>query len=168
MNLTQANLTTLKNAILAETNPAFVTLRTAGDQDGMTAWYNGASTLYCWRTNVSRIDIYNNTSAEATTWSWTFYKNQSVTEQNAWVQMFMGDQADFSQANLRTGISQIFTSASAANATHALAIGKRLALLGEKVFASFVGGNGAQATPGTFGLQGNISAQNISDALLRG
>ena len=162
MQLSSAQLQTLKTAIAAETDLTFSALRTAGDQDGMAAWYNGASTFYAWRTNVSRVEIYNQTSGEGTNWSWTFYKNQSAVEQNAWVQMFMGDQTDFSQANLRAGIAVIFTSASAANATHALAIGKRLATRGEKVFAT---GTGTLATPGAFGVQGAITAQNISDAL---
>ena len=162
--LTSAQKITLKAAIAAETDSTFAALRTAGNEQGMADWYNSLASpaFYCWRTNVSRVEIYNTTSGEGTTWSWTFYKNQAAVEQNAWVQMFMGDQADFSQANLRAGIAVIFTSASAANATHALAIGKRQAQRGEKVFAS---GTGTLATPATFGWQGTISAQDISDAL---
>jgi len=162
MALTPAQLQTLKSAIAAETDSSFAALRAANDESGMANWYNGNSSTYCWRTSVSRAEIYNSTSGEGTNWSWTFYKNQSAVEQNAWVQMFMGDQADFSQANLRAGIAVIFTSASAANATHALAVGKRLATRGEKVFAS---GTGTLATPATFGWQGSLTAQNISDAL---
>lgn len=162
MALTPQQLPALKAAILAETDQAFVALRSANDEGGMAAWYNAESTAYCWRTNVSRVEIYNRTSDAATTWSWTFYKNQSVAEQNAWVQMFMGDQADFSQDNLRGGIAVIFTSASAANAAHALAIGKRLATRGENLFKS---GTGTLQVPGKFGWQGLITAQDISDAL---
>lgn len=163
MALTPALWPALKTAILAETNPTLVALRQANDEQGMADWYNGASTAYCWRTSVSRAEIYNLTSGEATNWSWTFYKNQSAVEQNAWVQMFMGDQADFSQDNLRAGIAVIFTSASAANATHALAIGKKLATRGEKVFAA---GTGTLQTPAKFGaFQGRLTAQDISDAL---
>lgn len=163
MSLTPAQLTALKAAILAEATPAFVTLRQANDEQGMADWYNADSTFYAWRTSVSRAEIYNKTSAEATNWSWTFYKNQSAVEQNAWVQMFMGDQADFSQDNLRAGIAVIFTAASAANAVHAQAIGKRLATRGERVYAA---GTGTQLVPGKFGgFQGPLTAQNISDAL---
>lgn len=161
--LTPAQLPTLKAAILAETTPAFVALRQANDEQGMANWYNAASTFICWRTSVSRAEIYNLTSAEATNWSWAFYKTQAAVEQNAWTQMFMGDQADFSQDNLRAGIAIIFTSASAVNATHALAIGKRLATRGERVFAT---GTGTLLTPGKFGsFQGLLTAQDISDAL---
>lgn len=153
----------LKAAILSETDPTFVAFRQANNEQGMADWYNAASTFYAWRTSVSRAEIYNRTSAEATNWSWTFYKNQSAVEQNAWVQMFMGDQADFSQDNLRAGIAVIFTSASAVNAAHSLAIGKRLATRGERVYAT---GAGTLQTPGKFGsFQGLITAQDISDAL---
>lgn len=162
MNLNSVQLLTLKAAIAAETDPAFVALRQVNDDSGMAVWYESPSTVYGWRTNVSRAEIYHGTSGEGTTWSWTFYKNQSVPEQNAWVQMFMGDQADFSQANLRAGISVIFTSASVVNATHALAIGKRLANKGEKIFST---GIGTLITPATFGVQGVVTPQNISDAL---
>lgn len=40
MSLT-AQLTTLRAAILAETTPAFVTLRQANDEQGTADWYNG-------------------------------------------------------------------------------------------------------------------------------
>lgn len=162
MSLTPAQLPVFKAAILAETAPALVALRTANDEQGMADWYNTPGTFVCWRTNVSRAEIYNATSAEATNWSWTLYKNQGATEQNAWTQMFMGDQADFGQPNLRAGVSAIFTAGSTANATHALAIGKRLATRAERVFAT---GTGTTATPANFGWQGMVSAQTISDAL---
>jgi hypothetical protein len=161
--MTPEQFPALKAAILAETDPVFVPLRQANDEPGMANWLNADSATWCWRTAVSRAELYNKTSVNNTTWSWQFYKSQSVTEQNAWVQMFMGDQADFSQDNLRAGIAVIFTSASAVNATHALAIGKRLATRGEKVFAS---GTGTKATPGKFGgFEGNVTAQNIADAM---
>jgi hypothetical protein len=161
MQLTITQLQALKAAIAAETNPTFVALRNANNEDGMAAWLNGPSAVYCWRTNVSRSEIYHTTSGEATTWNWTTYKQQSVTEQGAWVQMFMGDLADFSQANLRAGVAAIF-GAGNAQTTHVLAIGKRLATLGEKVFAT---GTGTVQTPAIFGPQGALTPQNISDAL---
>ena len=162
MSLPQSLLPALKAAIAAETDPTFVALRNNGAEQPMADWYNAASTFYCWRTNVSRSEIYNLTSDAGTTWSWTFYKNQSNTEQGAWTQMFMGDQADFSQDNLRAGIDVIFTSASSANGTHAKNIGRRVATRAEKVFAT---GTGTSATPGKFAWQGALTAQDISDAL---
>lgn len=164
MALTTPQLQALKAAIAAQTDPAFVEYRTNGQTNQMAAFFNEAASpaFKVWRTNVSRADIYNRTSAEGTNWNWTFYKNQNVTEQNAWVQMFMGDEADFSQANLRAGIGVIFTAGSSANGTHALAIGKRSATRAEKLYAT---GTGSTAVPGTLVFEGAITSTDISAAL---
>lgn len=164
MALSNAQLQTLKAAIAAETDPTFAQYRTNGQTNQMAAFFNEAASpaFKVWRTSVSRADIYNRTSDAGTNWSWTFYKNQNATEQNAWVQMFMGDEADFSQANLRAGIGVIFTSASAANATHALAIGKRSATRVEKLFAT---GTGTVQAPGTLVFEGSLTGNDISAAL---
>lgn len=163
-HLSPTQLQTLAARINASTDPAVVAARNAGADNELARLYNleASPAFVVWRTSVSRVEIYNNTSPEGTTWSWTFYKNQSAVEQNAWVQMFMGDQADFSKANLRAGISVIFTAASSANATHALAIGKRNARLVERVFAS---GTGSTASPGTLVFEGTIDADHIAAAL---
>lgn len=161
-HLSNVQLLTLRAAIEAELDPEFVGYRNANDKFSMAAWFNRASTTVVWRSAVSRAEIYNNVSGEATTWSWTFYKNQSVAEQNAWTQMFMGDQADFSKANLRAGVTVIFTSASAANATHALAIGKRNASRFEKLYAV---GTGTLISPSVMGVEGLLDASHVNDAL---
>lgn len=129
----------------------------------VAGWYSqiASPAFYVWRTNVSRSEIYNLTSPESTTWDWSKYKAQSVPEQNSWTQMFMGDLADFSQANLRAGISNIFTSASAVNATHAFAIGKRQANYFEKLFAT---GTGSQAVPAVMALEGDVTMDQILQA----
>lgn len=164
--LTQAQLTQFKTAILAETDPTFVAFRQANNEEGMAAFYNAtASPAYVvWRSRVTRQDIYNTTSAEATTWNWTTYKAQAVSEQNAWTQMFMGDEANFAQPNLRAGVAAIF-GAGNAQTTHALAVAKRNANRGEKVFGT---GVGSTASPAVVAVEGTFTAQNISDALLRG
>lgn len=138
MNLTSGQLTTLKNDIVANTftidfggsQVQIKDLPNSPDANVEIAnWYNGfpAVDYWVWRTIVQRIDIYNTTSDAATTWDWTLYKNQSVTEQNAWVQMFMGDRADFSKTNLRAGIGKIFTAGSTGNRDHSFAIGREKA-----------------------------------------
>jgi hypothetical protein len=54
-------LATLKNAIAAETNPAFVGLRNAGATGAMAEFYNQPSepAFYVWKTNASVDDIYD-------------------------------------------------------------------------------------------------------------
>lgn len=163
-HLTPAQLVTLAAHINASLDPLVIAARNAGADNELARLYNleASPAFVVWRTSVSRAEIYNNTSAEGTTWSWTFYKNQSAVEQNSWVQMFMGDQADFSKPNLRAGITVIFTAASAANATHALAIGKRNARLVERIFAT---GTGTTQSPATMAFEGTIDADHIAAAL---
>src|SRR5687767_15112605 len=85
--------------------------------------------FWVWLTNVSRADLYHKPSPAGSSWNWNTYKAQSVTEQNAWVQMFMGDFADFSLANLRSGVAAIFQGSQAQNdqRDHCLAVGRRAA-----------------------------------------
>lgn len=77
--------------------------------------------------------------------------------------MFMGDRADFSKPNLRAGIAAIFTSASAANAAHALAIAKRTANNVEKLFKT--AGTGTTLDPATLGYEGSITFMDVVNAM---
>lgn len=158
-------LATLKAAIAAETDSAFVANRQAGATGAMADFYNTDAVGYwVWRTNVQRAEIYHSTSPDATTWNWTTYKQQSVTEQGAWVQMFMGDFANFSLPNLRAGVSAIFTGSApqVAQATHVLSVGRRLATRGEKLYAS---GAGTTANPSTMVFEGRIRDSDVVAAL---
>lgn len=116
--------------------------------------------FWVWRTNVSRAEIYNTTSPDGTNWNWTTYKAQGVSEQNAWTQMFMGDQGDFSQANFRSGVASIFGGANA-QTTHCLAMGRRKALQVEKVLAV---GTGSAVSPAVMGFEGAIDYATVEDA----
>lgn len=161
MALTTAQSTALKAAILA--NPTWAAFPMTPD-----GWFDLARALdavavpafIVWRSNVTRQDIYNTTSAEATTWNWTTYKAQAVTEQNAWTQMFMGDRADFSQANLRAGVAAIFGNSNA-QTTHILAASKRSATYAEKILAV---GTGTLPLPATMGYEGALTAADVEAA----
>lgn len=144
-----------------------------GQQDTVIAdLYNAAASpsFWVWRTNVSRSDVYTKQNdlaiagAQTGFWNWTTYKNQGVAEQNAWVQMFMGDLANFAAQNIRDGIAAIFAGSAQATAqvNHCLSIGRRQANRIEKLLAS---GTGSTAAPATMGFEGSISAQNVSDIL---
>ena len=58
-HLTPAQLTTLKAAILAETDPTFVALRVATNETGMAAWYNADTVpvFVAWRTKNTLLTI---------------------------------------------------------------------------------------------------------------
>ena len=183
MALTPAQLTTLKNDIIANNNQiGGIAIKdmphSADNAAAISDWYNllASPDYWVWDTAVTRARIYNQVGSTGTTWDWTFYKNQSVPEQNAWTQMFMGDQANFSLLNLRVGISKIFTSGSSVNRDHAFAVGRRQAKRVEKVFAIAVSnppvssGNtaadprGATTNPDVMGFDGSLSYQDVQAA----
>lgn len=166
MNLTPQQLTTLRNAINAD--PVMGPLAAQSNHDdgdvAIAAILNVTVSpdFFAWRSNVSRSDVYNSSPVpEASSWDWTKYKNQSATEQNAWTQIFMGDQADFSKANVRAGIAAIFTGAASSQVTHCLAVGRRRTTLAEKVLST---GAGSTASPATMGAEGTITTDNVRDA----
>lgn len=164
MSLSSAQKTLLVNAIAAD--GTLNTLPPGADsalQIASAFTVQASPDFWVWRTNVSRSDIYNNVSADATTWSWSTYKSQNATEQNAWTQMFMGDLANFAQANLRAGVAAIFTGSAPQNAqqAHVLAIGRRLATRIEKLLAT---GTGSSAVPAVMGFEGPLSYQDVLDA----
>ena len=162
--MTNAQLQLLKAAIAADGTLSTLP-NTPDNNDVIAQAFNALASpdFWCWRTNVSRSDIYNTTDDLAGSWNWTTYKNQGVAEQNAWTQMFMGDAADFSQANLRAGVSAIFTGSAAATAqvTHILAVARRKARRIEKTLAT---GTGSIASPAVMGFEGIISYTDVAAA----
>jgi len=155
MNLSSQQRAAIKADIISKSAPGgpLEALLAGGDYDGIAAWYmqTASPAWWVWRTNVTRAEIYHRTSHTGSTWNWTTYKNQSQGEQGAWVQMFMGDQADFSLANLRSGVDAIFsgTGAQATQRGHILAIGRRQARRLEQLLAVPEQNSGTTAIPAT-------------------
>lgn len=160
--LTNKQRIALKAAIIAD--PALTVWVQANNEQAIADYYNVTGTVYVWRTNVTRSEIYHRTSEVATTWNWTTYKNQTVAEQNAWVQIFMGDEANFALPNLRSGVDAIFSGAGAAAAqrAHIAAIAKRFASRVEALFAT---GLGTNASPSVMTFEGSLTAQDIADTM---
>lgn len=113
-----------------------------------------------WKTNLQRADIYNPTSPEGTTWDWNIYKAQSVTEQGAWREMFMNDQANPSLANFRAGVEKIF-GINNVQTIHVKAVSKRTANRLEKLLAT---GLGTVLAPSTLTFEGELSYSAIESA----
>lgn len=160
--LTSAQKATLRNFILADPTmgPQAQAQDFASIKNELNA--NAAPDFWVWRTSVSRADIYNTVDWEGNSWNWTTYKNQSVTEQGAWTQIFMGDIANFAQDNVRAGVAAIFTGSAQANAQrdHCLSVGRRKANVTEKLFAA---GTGSTASPAAMTFEGVLTEQNVSD-----
>lgn len=134
--LTPAQLQTLKAAINADPTLSVFPMNSDGYFD-LAKKLNtqlAAPDFWVWRNSVSRSDVYNTQDFEGNFWNWATYKGQSVTEQGSWVQMFMGDQANFEAVNFRAGLSNIFGAANAQTA-HCFSVGREKATLIEQIFA---------------------------------
>lgn len=126
---------------------------------------------FVWRNDVSRSEVYNNTpfDVDGTTllsWDWTTYKNQTVAEQNAWVQMFMGDQCNMGAMNNRRAVLAIFGTAAAGNAqrAHVFGVSRRPALWIEKLFSLQI--TGAPANTGNDNVANNRGTATNPDLLV--
>jgi hypothetical protein len=154
-----------------------VNAQTLDDQQAADALNILASPHYwVWRASVTRRDIYTTVPDTGSSWNWTTYKNQPVSEQNAWVQMFMGDEVNFSHMNVRVGIAAIFTGSASANAQrdHCLAVGRRKCTIIEKLLAiavtsppantgndGIVGNRGNTTNPDVLGFEGFVTPDDI-------
>lgn len=162
--LTNAQLLTLKNDILAD--PVLSTF--PPHEDGafaILALYNVTATpdFWVWRTQVPKDEIVGVTTAEGTVWSWTIFINRSQGERDGWRAMINGAESlNFSLANVRQGLQDIFSGAGgAAQRTHLFTIGRRKATRIEKLFAT---GTGSTASPALMQFEGSLTVQEIQTA----
>jgi hypothetical protein len=161
--MNQTQLTTLKTAIFASVDPAVIAARQISDDTALAALYNLPSTYIVWKTSLTRI------VAMSVGFDWTAVDNLTNGQARIWDYLFENDSramnpADSSQ---RDGLAECWkgNAAKLANQVSILALCKRDATEYEKVFAS---GTGTTLTPGTMTLTGAVTAQSISDALVKG
>jgi len=164
MQLTTTQLQALKSAIEAETDAEFVALRSAGATGQMADWLNGASTFIVWRTELGEHEITSQTSSEATSWSWSAFIGRSQGERDGWARMFNGTYTiNPSLANVRAAVADVFSGAGGAGQrAHCLAMAKRAATRGERVFAT---GTGTTATPGLLVAEGSVTDSDVIRAM---
>lgn len=165
MALTTAQLSAIKADILAD--PALA--GQPNNPDGNTAIaivYNAVASpdYWVWRSFVSDREIYETTTADATTWSWTTFIGRSQGERDAWRQMVnMAGGLNPSLANVRSGIADIFSGAGGANQrTHLLTLGRRKASRVEKLLKA--SGTGSTGDPALMGFEGPIAGDQVEAA----
>jgi hypothetical protein len=157
--LTTAQLTTLKAAILAETDATFVDYRSQGATGAMANWLNQITNpaWIVWRTDVSP-----NEYRDAITWTevdaLTTGSKYRIWE---WLTMSMTAPIDFSRLNVRQGLQDCWASNTTTRAS-LLVVAKRTATRAEKLFST---GTGTTATPATLGFEGSLSPDDIVSAL---
>lgn len=179
MALSPAQLPVMKAAILAETDPTFVALRQANNENGMAAWYNSPSTFFVWKTSVATGDLFdaiqwaNLTPGPAPdgTAQWT---NRSLACQgkqfNLQTILTGRDAINPSKSRIRGGLQDALIDIPSGNNgalrtagwDQVLLMLYRAANRVERVFAT---GAGTELAPGLLTFEGTINAQDISDAL---
>src|SRR5512139_1306620 len=153
MALTEAQLPTLKAAILAETDPTFVALRESNATGDMARFYNveAAHAFYVWRSNyspeqkaaaidagITQVDALTASKRDTLLW----WANRSHDARLASTQAAINDLTG-SQQTLKTALTDG---------------AKRKVTRGERLFCS---GTGSLASPGSTTYEGSISENDI-------
>lgn len=158
MQLTTAQLQTLKTSINANTDPTFVGYRNSGNAGAMAGWYNVNSTFVVWKWSVTIIQTGE--AFNGTEWAG---KTSADIERLTCVATYLS-QYNPSDDDIRAMFNDIWSGAGGTiTRANLLALWKRFALKGEQLYCT---GTGTDAVPGTLNAtaQGDISTQNILDA----
>jgi hypothetical protein len=166
--LTPNQLTALKADILA--NPELAALKDTPDgRYAIAAAYNTVASpdFWVWKTYITKNEIVGATSADGTTWTWVGngFITRSAGEQNAWVELWNASGSiNAALPQVRAAFADILSGAgnAALNRAHMLAMSRRKATRGEKLFAS---GAGSTGTPGTMGFEGAVQFSDVDSAL---
>jgi len=124
-----AQLVTLKNAINAETDVTFVSLRTAGATGAMAEWYNGA---------ISPVQKVWNTATPAAVIdeasNWTAFDTLSQGKRDSWA-FFFNFPRDFTRGKVRSWVTDVWGSATGGSDSEKILLAaQRDAKRGEIVF----------------------------------
>ena len=151
------DLAALKTALLAETDPTFVNLRNLGATSEMALWLNQQSTFVVWRTNLTAKEMHG-------AYIWTEMDSfTNAAKQFQFNLLLSTGEIDPSDANIRTGLQEIFTGPSfATTRANLIALAKRFATRGEAMLAT---GTGSDADPGTLVYEGSLSNVDVANAL---
>lgn len=154
-------------------------------------WYNlnASPDYFVHRQHVTQKEVYetevsagDSSTGAATEWSVQGFKTQSVSEQNAWEEMFEGGQCNFGKLIYRKGVLDLFgtTGEGGKNRTHIFNVAKRRCTNLEKLFVADVptppvntgnvdtNARGDKTNPDLLGFEGTIGAAEVADALVNG
>jgi hypothetical protein len=156
--LTPAQLTTLKAAILAESDATFVGYRDQGATGLMAQWFNSPASP-AW--TVWRTDVQPDEYRDAITWTEVDALTAGKARIWDWLTQQMSAPINFGRLNVRQGLQDCWASNTTTRA-NLLAIAKRAATRAEKLFST---GTGSAASPATMTVEGSISPDDIVNAL---
>lgn len=131
--------------------------------------YNAIASPVYWvyKTSLREDEVYEQTSSDGTTWSWTTFMAQTVTERETWALMFRRGTINPALPQARTGITQIFGGSTApvvTQRTHLTALFRRRATVGEKLLIVPASGAGTTASPATMGFEGALRGWDVEQA----
>ncbi|MBL0307657.1 MAG: hypothetical protein IPQ25_17005 [Chitinophagaceae bacterium] len=154
MSLTPDQITTLRADILAD--PALVQYAADARPNMIVAAYNSAAVpaFRVWRSDVKPNEI-------ATVFVWTEIDALAAGKARIWEWMRLALVLNCGIANIRKGLNDAFSAATATKAA-VLAVIKRDATRAEELFAT---GTGSDGSPGTMTFVGNVTDMDVELAL---
>jgi hypothetical protein len=154
--LTQAQLLTLKNDIIADpVLNAYPNNEDAAYAIAMVYNLQAIPDFTVWKTNIPTEVVKQGTV-------WTEFIGRSAGERDAFMFMLSNGWINAADLNIRQGISDIFSGPNGAGTrANLIAIAKRLATRVEKLFAT---GTGTNASPATMTFEGNLSYRVVFEA----
>jgi hypothetical protein len=148
--ITQQQATTLKAACTAD--PTCLGLMQAADDVGMAAWFNTVEAAYIvWRSDVT-------TTEARKVMVWTEIDALTAGKARIWDWMREGGVLDARDTNIRQGLSDAFSAATATR-TALIALAKRAATRAEKALAT---GAGTSGSPSIMTFVGSITYADAS------
>lgn len=102
--LTAAQKTTLKAALLAETDPIVVTALSLGDDVSITAWCNGASAVDAWMASASKQALFEACNIVQ-------FDGLTQGKRDAWMLLQDNTPVDFRRNKMRNGVDDIWGAA---------------------------------------------------------
>ncbi len=159
-HLTNAQLLTLKSAILNETDATFVGYRNANDKPSMAAWFSADSSpaFIVWKTSVPMAQVGTAMNSSELAGLTTANTNRLQV-----MAAFSGGTFNPSLSDVRAGFDSVYSGAGGALTRAALlALWKRTARRLEKLYAT---GTGSDASPATLVFEGAVDSGHIGEAL---
>lgn len=172
MNLSSAQLVTLRNDIEVVNASEFAAAVAAREDQLIANAYNALASpvFWVWRTSVTKDEVVGKTSQDATTFTWAGngFITRSVGELMAWQELFGSDGTiNPSLPQVRQAFTDIFsgTGNAALNRTHLATVGRRQATRVERIFAT---GTGTTTSPGLLVVEGLLGYMDIANAFRSG
>lgn len=159
MQFTDAQKPVIKAAMVAD--PVANAFLSVGNLDGLAGWCNTTASpdYWVWKSKLTRSQATDESSVDATTFSWTAYIARSQGERDGWREIWALGTVNPSLPQVRAAFADIFSGGTgAAQRTHLLAVARRKAGNAEKVLAT---GTGSTASPGVMGYEGPTTSNDL-------